>query len=145
VGETSDLHLIDFFYELLAHPPFSSFQKNEIKAKNLAIFSKLLTTFQNYYHIDVITERNNLWIPNMLFVSFLKFLLDSGIDDYQDSSNPVPKGYVQIMTVHQSKGLEFPVVVVGSLDEKRYPIKSIDRDLSPFYNRAEFEPEDHRI
>ncbi len=33
-------------------------------------------------------------------------------------------------------------MVVGSLDEKRYPIKSIDRELGPFCNRAEFKPED---
>jgi DNA helicase-2/ATP-dependent DNA helicase PcrA len=49
---------------------------------------------------------------------------------------------VQVMTIHQAKGLEFPVVVVGSLSTQLSSPKQIDRDLSPFYHRAPFEPED---
>ncbi len=54
---------------------------------------------------------------------------------------PFPKGHVQVMTIHQAKGLEFPVVVVGSLSAQLSTTKGIDRDLSPFYMRAPFEPE----
>ena len=35
------------------------------------------------------------------------------------------------MTIHQAKGLEFPVVVVGSLDKQLSTSKQIDRDLQP--------------
>jgi len=44
------------------------------------------------------------------------------------------------MTIHQSKGLEFPVVVVGSLDKRFSVGKEINRILSPFFHREEFEP-----
>jgi DNA helicase-2/ATP-dependent DNA helicase PcrA len=37
--------------------------------------------------------------------------------------------------------LEFPVVVVGSLDKLLSTAKQVDRDLQPFYNRPPFEPE----
>ncbi|WDT93025.1 hypothetical protein JDY09_06430 [Thermoleophilum album] len=43
------------------------------------------------------------------------------------------------MTVHQAKGLEFPVVVVGSLAAQLSRPKQVDRDLGPFYRRAAFE------
>jgi DNA helicase-2/ATP-dependent DNA helicase PcrA len=45
------------------------------------------------------------------------------------------------MTIHQAKGLEFPVVVVGSLSNQLSSAKGIDRDLRSFYHRPPFEPE----
>jgi len=141
-GETLDMTISDYFYELLAFEPFASFLKNENRARNLASFSQLLTEFQNYYHIKLVTERNREWINRKLFVSFIKLLLDNGVDDYEDPYNPIPQGYVQVMTVHQSKGLEFPVVVVGSLSVNKRSAKRIDKDLGPYYHRAPFEPEE---
>jgi len=46
------------------------------------------------------------------------------------------------MTIHQSKGLEFPVVVVNSLDKQLSSPKQVDRDLSIYYQRPLFEPEE---
>jgi ATP-dependent DNA helicase UvrD/PcrA len=76
-----------------------------------------------------------------LFPSFLRLLYEGGINEYEDPDQPFPKGYVQVMTIHQSKGLEFPVVVVGSLDTQLSTAKRIDRDLGSFYHRPAFEPE----
>jgi hypothetical protein len=45
------------------------------------------------------------------------------------------------MTIHQAKGLEFTVTVVGSLDVQLSSPKIIDRDLQRFYHRPPFEPE----
>jgi len=47
----------------------------------------------------------------------------------------------QVMTIHQAKGLEFPVVVVGSLSNQLSSPKQTDRDLRAFYHRPPFEPE----
>ena len=52
----------------------------------------------------------------------------------------MPKGYVQVMTIHQAKGLEFPVVVVGSLAVQLSSPKDVDRVLGSYYQRAPFEP-----
>jgi DNA helicase-2/ATP-dependent DNA helicase PcrA len=46
------------------------------------------------------------------------------------------------MTIHQSKGLEFPVVVVDSLHKKFAVQKQVDRDLLPFSNRGPYETEE---
>jgi DNA helicase II / ATP-dependent DNA helicase PcrA len=131
----------DYLYRMLALEPFRSTVKNENAARNLAIFSQLLNAFQTYYHYTVVTHRNREFLRFHLFNSFLRLLYEGGINEYEDPDQPFPKGYVQVMTIHQAKGLEFPVVVVGSLSNQLSSAKRIDRDLAPFYRRPPFEPE----
>jgi DNA helicase-2/ATP-dependent DNA helicase PcrA len=140
-GQSLDLRPADYFYRLLALEPFATLIRNENRARNLAIFSQLINTFQNYYHYNVITYANREPLRFDLFNSFLRLLHEGGINEYEDPNQLFPKGYVQVMTIHQSKGLEFPVVVVGSLDAQISSSKGIDRDLQPFYHRLRFEPE----
>ena len=140
-GDTLDLRPADYFYRLLAFEPFRSAIQNENTARNLAIFSQLLNVFQGYYHYPVITHRNREFIRFHFFNSFLRLLHDGGINEYEDPDRPFPKGHVQVMTIHQAKGLEFPVVVVGSLSTRLPSPKQIDRDLASFYHRPPFEPE----
>jgi DNA helicase-2/ATP-dependent DNA helicase PcrA len=140
-GGALDLRPADFFYRLLAYEPFAFFVKNENRARNLAVFSQLLNVFQRYYHYTVVTYKNRIPLKFHFFNSFLRLLYEGGINEYEDPDQPFPKNHVQIMTIHQSKGLEFPVVVVGSLDKQLSSSKQIDRELQPFYKRPPFEPE----
>ena len=140
-GESLDVRPADYFYRLLALEPFRLAVTDENIARNLAIFSQLLNTFQIFYHYSVITYANRRGIRLHFFNSFLRLLYDGGMDEYEDQDQPFPKGYVQVMTIHQAKGLEFPVVVVGSLSNQLSSSKKIDRELNPFYNRLPFEPE----
>ncbi|RLB35810.1 MAG: hypothetical protein DRH12_16380 [Deltaproteobacteria bacterium] len=138
--QTLNRHLADYFYQFLANDPFATFVKNENRARNLAIFSQLLNIFQTYYHYTVITARNREPLRFHFFHSFLRLLYEGGINEYEDPDKPMPKGYVQVMTIHQAKGLEFPVVVVGSLAVRLSSPKDVDRVLGPFYQRSPFEP-----
>src|SRR5207248_3336272 len=140
-GESPDLRPADYFYRLLALEPFRTYVKNENRARNLAVLSQLLNTFQNYYHYTVVTFKNREYLRYHLFNSFLRLLHEGGINEYEDPDQPFPKGYVQVMTIHQAKGLEFPVVIVGSLHNQLSSGKQIDRHLAPFYQRPAFEPE----
>ena len=140
-GTTLDLRLADYFYHLLAIDPFKSALRNENTARNLAIFSQLLNVFQNYYHYTVVTQKNRELLRFHFFNSFLRLLYDGGINEYEDPNRPFPQGHVQVMTIHQAKGLEFPVVIVGSLSKKLSSPKQMDRELGPFYHRPPFEPE----
>ncbi len=139
--EALDLRPADYFYHLLALEPFRSALHNANIARNLAIFSKLLNVFQSYYHFTVVTYQNKDILRFHFFNSFLRLLYDGGINEYEDADQPFPKGHVQVMTIHQAKGLEFPVVVVGSLSTQLSSPKQIDRSLRPFYHRPPFEPE----
>jgi DNA helicase II / ATP-dependent DNA helicase PcrA len=139
--EALDLRPADYLYHLLALEPFRSALLIDNTARNLAIFSQLLNVFQSYYHYTVVTQRNGEFLRRHLFNSFLRLLYDGGINEYEDPDQPFPKGHVQVMTIHQAKGLEFPVVVVGSLSKQLSSPKQIDRDLGPYYHRPPFEPE----
>ena len=46
--------------------------------------------------------------------SFLPLLIGGEVD--QEELPEVPPGYFPLMTIHQSKGLEFPIVLVGEVD-----------------------------
>ena len=140
-GQALDLRPADFFYRLLALEPFRTSVKSENAARNLAVLSRLINTFQTYYHYTVVTYRNREYLRFHLFNSFLRLLHDGGINEFEDPDQPFPKGHVQVMTIHQAKGLEFPVVAVGSLSTQLSSPKQIDRELGPFYRRPPFEPE----
>ena len=130
-GQALDLRPADLFYRFLALEPFRTAVKSENAARTLAVLSQLINTFQTYYHYTVVTHRNREYLRFHLFNSFLRLLHDGGINEYEDPNQPFPKGYVQIMTIHQAKGLEFPVVAVGSLSTQLSSPKQIDRRVGP--------------
>jgi DNA helicase-2/ATP-dependent DNA helicase PcrA len=140
-GETLNRHLADYLYEFVAYEPFARMLSNENRARSLAIFSQLLAVFQHYYGYSVITYANRGYLRLHFFNSFMRFLYLGGINEYEDPDRPFPSGHVQVMTIHQSKGLEFPVVIVGSLALNIPSGKQVDRLLRPFYHRDPFEPE----
>ncbi|WP_241000447.1 3'-5' exonuclease, partial [Pseudomonas viridiflava] len=85
-------------------------------ARNLGTFSKLLTKFEYLHFVSVL---NPEWLEKNirdLFNQFLRFLVEGGIGEYEDEAEYAPKRCVSFFTIHQSKGLEFPVVVCGSLE-----------------------------
>jgi len=141
-GETLNHHLADYLYEFIAQEPLAGLLSNENRARNLAIFSQLVAVFQHYYHYTVITHANRDIVRLHFFNSFLRFLHVGGINEYEDPDRPFPSGHMQVMTIHQSKGLEFPVVIVGSLAAHISSPKQVDRLLGPFYHREPFEPEE---
>lgn len=140
-GQSLNRRIGDYFYELIAYEPFASLLSNENRARNLAIFSQLVAVFQHYYHYSVITHKNRGFVRLHFFNSFLRFLYIGGINEYEDPDRPFPSGYVQVMTIHQSKGLEFPVIIAGSLSNNISSGKQVDRDLGAYYQRPPFEPE----
>jgi DNA helicase-2/ATP-dependent DNA helicase PcrA len=134
--------IVDLFYELLAFDPFQKWIEDPLKGRNIAIFSTLLTRFQEYYHLPLITGQNWENLRKYLFNSFLYSMRQIGLDEYEDPYDVFPPGYVQVMTIHQAKGLEFPVVIVSSLDKGPKTNIKIDKELEPFRPRKHTEPWD---
>jgi DNA helicase II / ATP-dependent DNA helicase PcrA len=132
----------DYFYQLLAVEPFTTFLKNEHQVRNLVTFSKILDTYQSFYGRTRLTGGGCEQIKAHFFHVFLRHQYAAGVHDCEDSREPLPEDHVQIMTIHQSKGLEFPVVVVGSFNKSSSEIDEVDRELQTFYRRKLFEPED---
>lgn len=150
----TDYAFSGLFYQLLQFPLFSCYLTEEAvqgvdkgrAARNLGTFSKLLTKFEYLHFVSVLNveylERN----LRDFFNQFLRFLMDGGIGEYEDEAEYAPKGCVSFLTIHQSKGLEFPVVVCGSLEavpRKQYNALDVLLEDGGYLSKERFEPLDH--
>lgn len=152
--QNTDYAFSGLFYQLLQFPLFSRFLTEEAvqgvdkgrAARNLGTFSKLLTKFEYLHFVSVL---NPEWLEKNirdLFNQFLRFLQDGGIGEYEDEAEHAPKGCVSFLTIHQSKGLEFPVVVCGSLEavpRKQYGALDVLLEDGGYLSKERFEPLDH--
>ena len=149
--QTADYAFAGLFYQLLQFPLFSRFVDEDgmrgvdkgRAARNLATFSKLLTKYEYLHHISVL---NPAYIDRDIrnfFNQFLRFLKDGGIGEYEDEAEYAPEGSVSFLTIHQSKGLEFPIVVCGSLEAvPRKQHTALDEILEDgeYLSKPRFEP-----
>ena len=150
--EGTDYAFSGLFYDLLQFPLFSKHLGDATQggaidsrpARNLAIFSQLLNKFEYIHNISILTPNNLDRNIQRLFNQFFRFLKDGGIDEYEDASEYAPSGCVSFMTIHQSKGLEFPVVMVGSMHSTpRKQYTELDELLQEkYYSKEPFEPLD---
>lgn len=146
--ENLDYSFSTIFYEILQFEPFSSWLKDDNKTKNfreiknLSILSKLITNFEFLENIQVLNQKFLNYIATNFFLIYMKFLKEGGVNEYEDEKNFAPSGYVSFLTIHQSKGLEFPIVIVGSLDSKpRKQYNEIDEILeNEIYRKGVYEP-----
>ena len=146
----TDYAFSGLFYELLQFPLFSQYLGDLTQggifdsrpARNLAIFSHLLSKYEYMQRINVLTPNNLERELQRLFNRFIIFLKQGGIDEYEDESEYAPSGCVSFMTIHQSKGLEFPVVIVGSMEAEPFErLTALDELLQQEYCRKPpFEP-----
>lgn len=137
-------------YQLLEFPMFADFLMADMKANkttlraayNIALLSKLLYKFEFIYNISVLSPVNLKKNLQDLFNTYLRFIVEGGIEEYEDFDEYAPSGCVSFMTIHQSKGLEFPIVIVGSLNLN--PVKQYDEvDVilqNQYYSKPPFEP-----
>jgi DNA helicase-2/ATP-dependent DNA helicase PcrA len=71
------------------------------------------------------------WLGAFYYL-FLGYVLNAGFDDEEDDDVIVPAGMVPVMTMHQSKGLEFPFVFVGHVGEN--PTISATHELETLFS-----------
>ena len=103
--------------------------------------SRILENFQKRYSRQGAPTDGLADLRASFFERFLSFLYREGMNEEEDQQRPFLKGHVQIMTIHQAKGLEFPVVVVGRLDKP--PSRFIEKErvlLQPYFQHPPFEP-----
>lgn len=151
--QNTDYSFSGLFYQLLQFPLFSRFLSEESMqgvdkgraARNLGTFSKLLTKFEYLHFVSVLNPEFLEKNLRDLFNQFIRFLVDGGIGEYEDEAEYAPKGCVSFLTIHQSKGLEFPVVVCGSLEavpRKQYGALDVLLEDGGYLAKESFEPLD---
>jgi len=139
-------------YQLLEYPLFARHLHNDLKGKasgqraayNIAMLTRLFHKFEYLDNVTVIAASNLDGYLTSLFNHFLRFIYDGGLEEYEDFEEYAPSGCVSFMTIHQSKGLEFPVAFVDSLyavPQKQHT--ALDEILqSKYYHKPPFEPLD---
>jgi DNA helicase-2/ATP-dependent DNA helicase PcrA len=150
--KNADYGFSSLFYELLQFPMFSRHLDTDLSSGvtdlrpiyNLALFSQLLTQFEFLHNITVLTVERLRMDLQGLFNRYLRFLHDGGIAEYEGFDQYAPSGCVSFMTIHQAKGLEFPVVFVDSLNlVPRKDYEELDALLQAnYYRKKPLEPLD---
>ncbi len=133
-----NLGLLEILYRIVSCEPFVTWRHDP--SQNLRL-SKVTRLFESYgsFNLGSLRASNDGTQISESFLHrfyhmFIGYLVETGIDDDEDDDVIVPQGYLPIMTVHQSKGLEFPFVVVGQLGKKKQPgaAQHLENDLQPF-------------
>jgi DNA helicase-2/ATP-dependent DNA helicase PcrA len=121
-----DWSILDLFYQLNG---FDYFREMYAKAEkgidegpicNLGLITQYLSKFmEDRGTVITASYLDEDKFINTFFGSFTFALFRLGESEYEDADDPFPKGRLPFLTIHQSKGLEFPVVVLGSPDRRK--------------------------
>ncbi|MCF0153970.1 ATP-dependent DNA helicase [Megasphaera sp.] len=155
---TTDYAYCGLLYQMFQFQPFAAILDTEVDvgvvdirpARNLAKLTQLIGKYEYLHRISVLDEKEYRGRRRIdqdterLFNQYLKLLYNGGIAEYEDESEYAPSGCVSFLTIHQSKGMEFPIVIVDSLSN--VPRKNIN-DLmikieAKYFHRSPFEPYD---
>ena len=115
------LTIKELLYRLFAFEPFTTYVDVNVDddlnivrpSHNLSTLISKCSMFERLRAYQ--SKRNTHEEAAYFFRSFLYYQFEDGIPEYENEKEYAPKGYVSFMTFHQSKGLEFPVVIVSSL------------------------------
>ncbi len=133
--DKTDYGFTDLLYMLFGFKPFCSEEMlgADLKegvyktraARNLADLTQHITKYESIYNItELSAEKTEDGMRKIdedverFFNFYLKNLYNSTLNEYEDESEYAPSGCVSFMTFHGAKGMEFPVVFIGSLAPK---------------------------
>lgn len=147
---TTDYTYSGLLYQMFEFDPFVKILDTELDngvvdvrpSRNLAKLTQIISKYEYLHRVDVL---NGLYIERnteRLFNLYLRLIYDGGISEYEDDTEYAPSGCVSFLTIHQSKGMEFPIVFVDSLGN--VPRKQTN-DLmmlieEKYFKRPAFEP-----
>ena len=156
--DTLDYSYTGLLYMLFAYQPFSKYLDIDMSSgvvdvrpsRNLAQITQIIGKFEYLHRINVFDgrvyngERRIDSNTKQLFNLYMRLLIEGGIGEYEDDSEYAPSGCVSFLTIHQSKGMEFPIVFVDSLSS--VPRKSYKELMSGiedrYFHRPAYEPYD---
>lgn len=141
-----DWNLLDLFYRLCGFRHFKHMfdlaetNGDEGPVANLGLISQYIARFVDeripLISADLLVEP----ILQRVFFSYLYALFRLGETELENADDPFPKGRIPFLTIHQSKGLEFPVVVLGNLRKENRGPSRIEQITRPLLEREPGEP-----
>lgn len=141
-----DWTILDLFYQLNGFKHFMRMyelaQRGEDEGPicNLGLITQYLSRFMdNFSSILVASVLVDNKLVNAFFLSYCFSLFRLQESEYEDAEDPFPKGRVSFLTIHQAKGLEFPVVILGSIYKKDHGPSNIEKIIREI-SKKEGEP-----
>ncbi|MBE6290307.1 MAG: ATP-dependent helicase [Bacteroidaceae bacterium] len=150
--EATDYGFTSLLYQLFQFPFFAKYldvdleaNKTDLRAAyNIGTLTNLISKFEYLNNVTVFTPKNVESVLKNFFNYYLRFLVQGGLSEFEDFDETLPSGCISFMTIHQSKGLEFPITIVGSMNA--VPVKSyteLDKILQEeYYHKPIYEPLD---
>ncbi len=145
-----DWNLLDLFYHLTAFEHFKEYltlnfiKKDEAPIWNLSKITQYISKFMELYS-GIITGQfiQDDGFSRLLFSGYLYGIFRLKQGESENDDDPFPSGNIQVLTIHQAKGLEFPVVFIyPKRQEFKTDIK--EQTIRQLKSNGNKEPE-HRI
>jgi len=137
-----DWSVLDLFYRLSGFKHFKAMYdlaergEDEAPICNLGLITQYLARFMDEYIPLIPAPRlADGSFVRLFFGSYLYALYRRGESEYEDADDPFPKGRIPFLTIHQSKGLEFPVVVLGNLRKDDKGAQQVEKMVRPLLTR----------
>jgi DNA helicase-2/ATP-dependent DNA helicase PcrA len=131
-------------FKLLGHSPFADDLTHPDVAERLKMVNLVLADYESLYSDGMLRlardPSGETIIEPWTLSSFYSVFVEGihvGVNDPEDEEITIQDGMVNVMTVHQSKGLEFEVVFVLRPDKHRGPNAThvLEDLLDPFARR----------
>lgn len=116
-----DWNVLDLFYRLCGFAHFKTMFDlaeqgiDEGPICNLGLISQYLARFTDkqvaVITADILADDR---FTRLFVYGYLYTLFRMGESEYEDAEDPFPRGRIPFLTIHQAKGLEFPVVVLAN-------------------------------
>jgi len=133
-----DWNVLDLFYRFSGFKFFKRMYDaatggDEGPICNLSLVSRYLGYFLDLRG-PIITGQSlaNQGFQRHFFQSYLFALYRRGESAYENPDDPFPRGRIPFLTIHQAKGLEFPVVVLGSARKDNRGPQKVETMIEPF-------------
>lgn len=150
--KNTDYAFSGMLYQIFEFSPFKEILDTELTngasdlrpIRNIAKLSQIISKYEYLHYINIFTQKSIDGVVERFFNMYLRFLFNGGIGEYEDDSEYAPSGCVSFLTIHQSKGMEFPITVVGSLGNipRNRNNSLIEKIENKYFHRNAFEPVD---
>ncbi|WP_284008164.1 ATP-dependent DNA helicase [Haloarcula pelagica] len=146
-GESLGFTILELLYRILSFDPFREWIEGSDRpdrGERLGRLTNLFDAFLSVAGAGYLEKSSNSNSVSTSFLgsfywTFCGYLQAQDFDEPEDPHDQLPAGFVQVMTTHQAKGLEFPVVFTGNLDSEPWTSGTywLEDQLEPY---ADIEP-----
>jgi DNA helicase-2/ATP-dependent DNA helicase PcrA len=154
-GASLGVTLLEIAYRMLAHEPFQRWREDPVRNTRIAKVTRLLESYHAVGWGMLKSDDSGNGVAesfrNVFYSRFVGYVISAGVNDEEDEDVIVPLGALPVMTVHQAKGLEFPIVIAAQVGGNSSPGASqfFEAELTGFrddlYPRQVATPEDMAI